>query len=170
MKFLRNLKKNLPTQGQIQEYRYLHILGDSLKQNELWSFNRISTSRGIAIGLFCAFLPMPFEMVPAIFIATALRGNLPFAVGGVWISNPVTWIPLYTPCYLLGSKIIRLEPIPIEQIGIFSLGWHYVALWLGCLIVGTILAFSTHFIISSIWALQIKQRWAQRKKDRHGRS
>ena len=83
MKVFRNLRKYLPTHKQIAEFRYLHIFGDSLKQPELWTFNRQTTAKGIAIGIFCAFLPMPFEIVPAIFIAAMLRGNLPFSVAGI---------------------------------------------------------------------------------------
>ena len=135
-------------------------------RDDVWSFGRSSTAKGIAIGIFCAFLPMPFEMIPAIMIAIAIGGNIPFSVAGVWISNPLTWIPLYTPCYLLGSKILQLEPIPIEQISLLSLGSHYMALWLGCLIVGFVLAMIIHFSIDFIWAMQIRRRWAERKKKR----
>lgn len=164
MKLFTNLRKFLPTVKEIQQYRYLHIFGDSLKQQELWSFNRQSTAKGVAIGLFCAFLPMPFEIVPAIFLAALMRGNLPFAVAGIWISNPLTWIPLYTPCYLLGAVIIGVDPVALHQITIFQLGWHYVALWLGCLIVGIVLSVSAHFIISSAWRSQIRQRWKRRQQ------
>ena len=169
MKFLDKFKKHLPTVKQIQQYRYLHIFGDSLKQQELWTFNRQSTAKGIAIGIFCAFLPMPFEMVPAIILAILMRGNLPFALAGIWLSNPVTWLPLYTPCYLLGAKILQIEPISLEQITIFQLGWHYVALWLGCLIVGLTLSVSIHFIIGFAWRSQIRQRWKRRRERRLAR-
>lgn len=166
MKFIRNLRRRLPTQKEIQQYRYIHIFGDTLKQAELWTFNRNTTAKGIAIGIFCAFLPMPFEMIAAIFIAASIGGNLPFAVAGCWLSNPITWVPLYTPCYLLGSRIIGLEPIPLEQISILSLGGHYVALWLGCLIIGLALSITAHFIISFLWASQVQQRWDRRRKMR----
>lgn len=166
VKLFTSLRKYLPTVKEIQQYRYLHIFGDSLKQQELWSFNRQSTAKGVAIGLFCAFLPMPFEMVPAIFLAALMRGNLPFAIAGIWVSNPLTWIPLYTPCYLLGAAIIGVEPVELHQITIFQLGWHYVALWLGCLIVGIVLSVSVHFLISFVWRSQVRQRWRLRQQGR----
>lgn len=169
MKIFRSLRKYLPSPKDVQDYRYLHIFGDSLKQAELWTFNRQTTAKGIAIGLFCAFLPMPFEMVPAIFIAMMLRGNLPFAIAGIWISNPVTWVPLYTPCYFLGAWIFGIEPIQLTEIRILELGLHYIALWLGCLIVGTTLAFSTHFIISFLWRTDTQQRWEKRRLRRLNR-
>jgi uncharacterized protein (DUF2062 family) len=158
-----SLKKYLPTAKEIQQYRYLHIFGDNLKQPELWHFTRQSTAKGIAIGLFCAFLPMPFEMIPAIFLAIYLGGNMPFALAGIWISNPLTWVPLYTPCYLLGANILNIQPVAIHKITILQFGWHYVALWLGCLIVGLVVSLSAHFIISFTWRSQIRQRWKRRK-------
>ena len=163
MKIIRKLRRHLPSSKQIQEYRYLHFFGDSLKQAELWTFNRQTTAKGISIGIFCAFLPMPFEMIPAIFLALMLRGNLPFAIAGIWISNPVTWVPLYTPCYFLGAWIFGIEPIQLTEIRILELGLHYIALWLGCLIVGTTIAISTHFTISFLWMTDTRQRWEKRK-------
>lgn len=166
MKFFRKLRKRLPSDDAIQEHRLMNVFGDTLKQRDLWAFNRLSISKGAAIGVFCAFLPMPFEVVAAIFIAIMLRGNIPLAFAGVWISNPLTWVPLYTPCYLLGSFILRLEPIPLDEINILQLGWHYVALWLGCLIIGTTIALITLFTINLLWRLQVRQEWLERKERR----
>lgn len=169
MKLFKSLRKFVPTYQEIQQYRYLHIFGDGLKQPEVWSFNRQSTAKGVAIGLFCAFLPMPLEMVPAVFLAVLMGGNLPFAIAGVWISNPVTWVPLYTPCYLLGAKILQLDPIALGDITLRQAGTHYAALWLGCLIVGLCLSITTHFVISFMWRSQTRQRWRQRKESRKNR-
>lgn len=166
MNLFYKLRRLAPTKKEIQEYRYIHIFGDHLKQPELWTFNRVSCSIGIAIGIFCAFLPMPFQMVPAIFIATALGGNLPLALLCVWISNPLTWVPLYTPCYLIGARLLGLEFIPVDQISMLDVGLHYVALWLGCLLVGTVLALTSHFVISYLWAMQVQQRWTRRRVER----
>lgn len=163
MHLFKNLKKYLPTHKEIEQYRYLHIFGDGLKQPEVWAFKRQSVAKGLAIGLFCAFLPMPFEMVPAIFLAVLMAGNLPCAVAGVWVSNPLTWVPLYTPCYLLGAKIMQIEPIPLAEITLLQAASHYAALWLGCLIIGVSLSISTHFLISFTWRSQVRQRWRRRK-------
>lgn len=166
MKLFRRLSKRMPSHHDIKEHRYAHIFGDSLKQAELWSFNRHSVSKGVAVGLFCAFLPMPFETVVAMFMAIALRGNLPFAIGFVWVSNPITWVPIYTPCYKLGSFILQIEPIPLQDISILQFGWHYVALWLGCLIVGTGLSLASHYLINQLWRLNVRQAWQERKENR----
>lgn len=166
MRSIRKLRKHLPQEKDVENHRYLKIFGQLLKQKELWAFNRFSVSKGISIGLFCAFLPMPFEMVAAAFMCITMRGNLALGFAGVWISNPFTWIPLYTPCYLLGSKIMGLTPIPLNEISILKLGWHYVALWLGCLIIGTTIALISHYVINLIWRSQVRMEWAERRKRR----
>jgi uncharacterized protein (DUF2062 family) len=170
MRFFRKLRRKLPKKQDIQNQPSLSMFRSFWKRSELWAMNRTSLSRGISIGLFCAFLPMPFEMVVAVFLAIMLGGNLIFASTLVWISNPVTWIPLYTPCYLLGAKILQVDPIDIHEItslkNIFHLGYHYAALWTGCLIVGSIIAFSTYFLISVFWRIQVKSEWQERKLKR----
>ena len=115
------------------------------------------------MGIFCAFLPMPFEMIVALFIAAMIGANVPFSIACVWLSNPLTWIPLYTPCYLLGARIVGVEPIPLSEITILQVGWHYVALWLGCLIVGTAISLSAHLVLNLVWRMQIRKRWQQRR-------
>jgi uncharacterized protein (DUF2062 family) len=166
MRVFKRLRKHLPTPKEVEGNRYAGLFGDSLKRRELWIFSRRSTAKGIAIGLFCAFLPMPFEMVAAAFMAITLLGNLPLALAGVWISNPVTWVPLYTPCYLLGAWIVGIEPIPLEEITLLKLGWHYVALWLGCLIIGSIVALLSLATINILWRLEIKNNWQRRAHQR----
>ena len=131
MRFLQTLRDRLPKQEDLHESATLTLFGDLWQDRNLWVFNRSSVSTAVGIGIFCAFLPMPFETVVAIFLAIMWRANLPVSITVVWISNPVTWVPLYTPCYLLGARVLQLEPIPLEQIGLLTLGWHYVALWMG---------------------------------------
>ncbi|MGH1543670.1 MAG: DUF2062 domain-containing protein [Arenicella sp.] len=167
MRFFRKLRRRMPKRHDIQSHRSLSMFRTYWHFPELWAMNRSSIAKGIAIGLFSAFLPMPFEMVVAIFLAVFFRGNVIFAFSLVWISNPFTWIPLYTPCYLLGAWIIQLEPIALSQMTTLrlnlDLAYHYVALWLGCLIVGTVLSASSFALVHGIWRTQVRSEWQQRK-------
>lgn len=170
MRFFRKLRRRMPRRHDIQNNPSLSMFRYYFRQPELWAMNRNSIARGFAIGLFSAFLPMPFEMLVAIYLAIILRGNVIFASSLVWISNPFTWVPLYTPCYLLGAWLIRLDPIDITAMTTFkldlSLGYHYVALWLGCLIIGTLLSTSSYLLIKFIWRNQVRAEWQQRKEKR----
>ena len=167
MRFFRKLRKKLPQKHELENQPALSLFRGFWKRPELWAMNRNSLSKGVSIGLFCAFLPMPFEIVVAIFLAIILGGNLVFASTLIWISNPLTWIPLYTPCYLLGAKILQINPISLHQIrsleNILHLGYHYAALWTGCLIIGFIVALSSYSLIMTLWRRQVRSEWQERK-------
>ena len=62
---------------------------------------------GIAIGTFATFTPfIGLQMVLCIFLAWVLRAKKAVGIPIVWISNPVTIIPIYYPCYALGCMLL----------------------------------------------------------------
>jgi len=58
----------------------------------------------MAVGLFCAFVPLPIQMLLAAAAAIIFRVNLPISVGLVWITNPVTIPPMFYFCYKVGTR------------------------------------------------------------------
>lgn len=144
--------------------RYLQIFGDVLHNPNLWHFNRRSVANATAIGLFCAYLPMPFEMLAAALGAILFSGNLPLAIAWVWISNPVTWIPLYTPAYLLGNWLLDKEAATAGHVTMNVLIESYAALWLGCLIIGTVASICGWIIVHQLWRLKVRADRADRVK------
>lgn len=154
----------LLTKKEVLAHRYLQIFGDTLHNPNLWHFNRRSVANATAIGLFCAYLPMPFEMLAAALGAILFSGNLPLAVAWVWISNPVTWIPLYTPAYLLGSWLLDKEATSAGRVTMSVLIESYAALWLGCLVIGTIAAICGYVIVHQLWRLKVRSDRADRIK------
>ncbi|MBS1270239.1 MAG: hypothetical protein MAG794_01194 [Gammaproteobacteria bacterium] len=162
----RNTRKPswLLTKKQVLAHRYLQIFGNALHNPNLWHFNRRSVANATAIGLFCAFLPMPFEMLAAALGAIWFSGNLPLAVAWVWISNPVSWIPLYTPAYLLGSWILDKETAAADQVTMSVLIESLAALWIGCLIFGVIAGACGYMTIKGLWRLKIRSERADRRR------
>ncbi len=60
-------------------------------------------ARGMAIGVFVAFTPlMGLQMLIALCLATITYSNRPAAAAMVWITNPLTAIPLYLMTYRIG--------------------------------------------------------------------
>jgi len=72
-----------------------------------------SVAVGLSIGLFCAMLPIPLQMLIAAVCCFIGRGNIPIAIAACWISNPITQIPLMLFQERVGDKIR----------GILDLGW-----------------------------------------------
>ena len=100
------IKRFFPDLEKIKEEKVLKILGPAILQPNLWHLNRKSVSRAIAIGLFCAFLPIPLQMVLAAFFAIIFAANLPISVILVWITNPITIPPILLIAYKIGALII----------------------------------------------------------------
>lgn len=158
-----SIKHRLPSREYIENNGCLRFLETHIRDRNLWHFNRRSVPRATAIGLFCAYLPMPFEMLPAAIGAIVFSANLPLSLAWVWISNPLTWIPLYTPAYLLGAKLLGVSVVPLEQITLGLLGSQLAALWLGCLIVGTSLAVVGYWAMRILWRIKVISSWKDRR-------
>ncbi len=154
----------MPSAKRIQALKLHYYFGNRINDPRLWLVNRQSVSRATAIGLFCAYLPMPMEMLVAALLAILLRANLPVAVLLVWISNPFTWLVLYTPPYLLGLAITGQPMISLDSITIELMFQQLSALWIGCLIFGSALAIAGYFLSNVIWRMVIANQWTSRKK------
>jgi uncharacterized protein (DUF2062 family) len=61
---------------------------------------------GFALGVYVALTPtMGIQMMIAIFFASLFRWNKFSAAAAVWITNPLTAIPIYGFNYWVGTKI-----------------------------------------------------------------
>ena len=66
-----------------------------------------SIAMGLALGVFIGMLPIfGFQMIPAVAISIRLNINKLAAAAGVWITNPLTVIPIYLFNYWTGSKLL----------------------------------------------------------------
>jgi len=165
----KSLKSRLPTRHDVQMNKYLQFLGSHLHSPNLWHINRRSVARATAIGLFCAYLPVPFEMIPAAIAAILWRANLPISLVWVWISNPLTWIPLWGPPYLLGAWLLNRPAVPLNELSLEIFAQYYVALWVGCLIFGTVVGAAGYYVVSLIWRSKVVRTWRRRREIRKGR-
>lgn len=120
---------------------------------------------GVAIGIFVTWTPtIGLQMIITILLATLLKANKFVGVPFVWISNPVTFVPIYGPNYWLGATMMGKDPGSrwqalfaaaetggnwIERTGhwfesIMPIFWE---LWLGSLVVSLVLGIITYFLM-----------------------
>ena len=93
-------------------------------------------ARGIAAGFFVAYLPLlGLHMPLAFLLALFIRANKALALIAVWISNPLTFVFIYYPCYRLGRFVLpffhQKPQVEIDQVQplldqIFSLNYMLV--------------------------------------------
>ena len=91
----KTLLKYLPNADTIRRNSTLQPIAHLLERSLLWHVNRRSVSTAVFIGLFCAFVPVPSQMLLAALAAIWFKANLPISVGLVWISNPLTMPAIY---------------------------------------------------------------------------
>jgi hypothetical protein len=152
------LKRFSPKQEDIS----LGWLNEHLHNPDLWKWNKRTISKAFAIGLFCAFLPLPLHTLLAAALAVVFSSNILLSMGLVWINNPVTMWLIYFYIYKLGSHIIGTE---VDQNFVFTMDYlmgtfatTVSALWVGGLIVSTITAILGYTAILSIYKYRAYQR------------
>ncbi|HIA08638.1 MAG TPA: DUF2062 domain-containing protein [Chromatiaceae bacterium] len=159
------LKRYLPTRHTLQKHQFLQHFGERLHDPNLWHLNRRSVAGACAVGLFIAFVPVPFQMVLAAAVAIALRINLPMSVALVWVSNPITIPFLGYFTYEIGSWALQMEPL-FDRFTLDTISERILDIWqpllLGCFIVGTSLAVTGYFTVGLFWRLHVIRAWKAR--------
>lgn len=165
------IKKYLPDPDFIKEHKNLRIFGELLHNANLWHLNRRSAAGAFAVGIFMAFVPVPFQMLLAAGAAILFKVNLPLSVALVWISNPVTMPPMFYATYVLGAWILQTEVHPFSFE--LTMEWliHAIALYgpaflLGCLVAGVFFSTLSYFSIRWIWRWKTVRSWQKRRESR----
>jgi len=126
-------------------------------------------ARGLAVGFFFGvsfFWGM--QIVLAVFISYLLGGNKVMAAAMTAVSNPLTSLPLYSLCYVVGhfvmggsgthpdfSRIHSLE-------GFFALGPHFfLTMLIGTTLVGLVGALAVY--VCSQRLLEALRRWHRQR-------
>ena len=133
---------------------------------EFLQTNRKMISRGVLLGIFIAFIPMPMQMALVLAFMPIFRFNVPIALAMCWLSNPFTMPPMYYMEYLTGAFFLGSE---IADVSI-SLEWFkenlddiFIPLYVGTLfysVFGSLLAYwgVNHFWKSSVHTAKKKPR------------
>ena len=161
------INKLFPNMHAVREHRSLGLLQVWIDKENLWHINRHSISAGFAVGVFCAFIPLPFQMVIAALLAIPAGANIPVSVLLVWISNPITIGPLFYICYKVGSIILQTEltdfSFEMNMDWLMQLGQLWAPLLVGCLVVGSSAAAISYATVKILWRIHIVTYWRQRK-------
>lgn len=158
----------MPKPETLREHKYLRMFGTLLHKPNLWALNRKSAPGAFAVGLFVAWIPMPFQMVVAAGFAIIFNVNLPVAVALVWITNPLTMPIMFYGAYLLGAKILGHKAQAFQ----FEASWAWIEasvstigppFLVGCLALGIISALVGFIVIKSMWRYSVLFKWQKRK-------
>lgn len=91
------IRKNTPTREEMANNKYLAPIAHRFLSPELWRFTRRSVPRGVALGLFAAFIIPVGQIFLSAFLALPMRANVPLAALLTFVTNPFTlpfWLVL----------------------------------------------------------------------------
>ena len=160
------IKRVTPSVSQIRNNRFLKRFGKHLNAEHLWHINKNQVALSLNIGVFIAFIPLPGHMIVAALLALLLRANLPVAIASVWISNPFTMLPMYGFGYFLGAHTlgISMENIEFNSWTVILDFWQ--PLFLGCVLLGAIMAFMANILLRVVWIYSVNRKWQKRQQAR----
>jgi uncharacterized protein (DUF2062 family) len=132
---------------------------------EYFAANRKMISKGVLIGLFIAFIPMPMQMAAVVAVTPFTKFNVPIAIAMCWLSNPFTMPPMYYMEYLTGSYFLGIEPEPVE----LTLEWFknnlskiFIPLYVGTAFYSVFGSIGGYYLVNWLWGKSVKK---QREKN-----
>ncbi len=120
----------------------------------VWLWNQEGTpakrARGLGVGVFSGCFPLfGLQTILGMILARVFRGNKLLAAIATWVSNPITYLPLYLFNYQVGCKLLGDDQylFKFNQINGNDL-WNQGTiilnrLFLGSLVVGVIFGLTT---------------------------
>ncbi len=165
------IKRFTPNHETIRNHKHLKVFGQLLHDPNLWHMNRRSVAGAFAVGLFWAFIPMPFQMIAAAATAIPARVNMPISIALVWITNPFTMPPMFYFTYLVGTWIMG-DPVsaghfePTMEWFAHSMESIWQPLYLGSLVCALIAALLGYLSIRGLWRMHIISHWKSRRNQK----
>lgn len=103
------IRKNTPTREEMAQNKYLAPIAHRFLSPELWRFTRRSVPRGVALGLFAAFIIPIGQIFLSAFLALPTRANVPLAALVTFVTNPFTlpfWLVIANR---IGEFVLRFD-------------------------------------------------------------
>ncbi len=148
---------------------YLRPFDYILEHPVYFAPTRRSVAGGLWLGVFFGMLPVPGQTPLAVLSAFALRVNVPVAAITVWISNPVTFVPIFYLSYRIGTALMNI-PAELWPDDI-SLDWltnelamRWKPLIYGSLVLATSAATAVYVLVNALWQASTMIRYRRRHR------
>lgn len=116
--------------------------------------------------------PLPWQQIIAAVLAIYFEANLPVAVALVWITNPLTWVPMYYAAYWVGTLVMGQSSFGFSEFSaLFTIDkvWELGAPFLiGCFTLMNLGGLLGYFGIRYLWRKSVLHHWELRKVRRTG--
>jgi len=168
------IRKFMPKREEMARNKYLRPIAHRFLSPELWRFTRRSVPRGVALGLFSAFIIPVGQIFLAAFLALPARANVPLAALVTFVTNPFTIAFWAVIANRVGQFILRVDAatsgMANEQLESGDWQWVIDAFeFAGVTVVGffvlAVVSSAVGYLVSSaIWRVMVARRRAKRLK------
>jgi uncharacterized protein len=169
------LDAHLPTAAELARYRWLRPFAPRLADRQLWRARGEPLARGVAVGIFWAFVVPVAQVLFAAVHCVWWRASIPVAAAVTFITNPITiggWLVL---AYHAGAPVVEPFVGPLTKPSFAAaadVGWLAVLQSLGLATVvgmglfavgGAIGGYLLVRLASALWLLLRRRRWLGRR-------
>ena len=166
-RFRSRILRSVPQREDLACSRWLRPIAHLVVHDDLWRFKRDAVARGVAIGLFWAFL-VPVAQIPLSVIQCVFqRGMITASIIATLITNPLNFPFWWWLAYKVGNSLMGggLAYAPPSA----SLNWLDWALsigkptLLGMVIFALVFSSSGYFAVKLVWNLRVLHKRRTRR-------
>ena len=132
------------------------------------STNRKNISKGVFIGLFFGFIPMPFQMIAVVAMIPFTKFHVPIAISMVWLSNPFTMPAMYYMEYVTGSFFLDIKVEPV----VLNMEWFsanikniFLPLYVGTAFYSVVVSSAVYALINFLWKRSVYKEKIKKSKE-----
>ena len=133
-----------------------------------FAINRRAVTKGLLVGLFWGFIPMPLQMLGVIITTPIMRFNVPIGLATVWLSNPITYPPLWYLEYLTGNLLLGKEGLDGIELTMSWFQTHWddiiVPLYVGTAFYSTVVSYLIYLLVNWLWVKSVHKENKKRCK------
>ena len=168
------IRRYMPSREEMAKNKYLAPIAHRFLSPELWRFTRRSVPRGVALGLFSAFIIPVGQIFLAAFLALPARANVPLAALVTFVTNPFTFPFWIVVANRVGEFTLNVDQavggVASEEVASGWLAWFGDFFELagvtafGFLVLALVSSALGYLIAGPIWRLRVARRRAKRLK------
>ena len=168
------IRRYMPRREQMAKNKYLAPIAHRFLSPELWRFTRRSVPRGVALGLFSAFIIPVGQIFLAAFLALPARANVPLAALVTFVTNPFTLAFWVVVANQIGEFVLNIDQsvgkAAREELSGGFFTWLVSAFEMAAVtvfgfLVLSIVASAVGYVVSSfVWRFMVARKRAKRLK------
>ena len=166
------LRGYCPKREEMARNRYLAPIAHRFLSPELWRFTRRSVPRGVALGLFAAFIVPIGQIFLAAFLALPVRANMPLAAAVTFVTNPFTlpfWLVVanrvgnFTLAVDAATTGVATEGMASGQFAWLAEFWQLAGVTaFGFVVLAVVSAAAGYLLAGGVWRVMVARRRTRR--------